>query len=102
MHKKELLREFFEYSDGKMLWKKRPSNMVKIGDVAGVVDDSNGYRRISLFKHQIEVPKVPLREYVDVHMVPDTAKEVMHIRIWWNEEMVNSVSLPLKGFRVHF
>jgi len=62
----------------------------------------NGYRRISLFKHEIEVPKVPLRVYVDVHMIPDTAKEVMHIRIWWNEQMVHSVSLPLKGFRVHF
>ena len=62
----------------------------------------NGYRRISLFKHEIEVPKVPLRVYVDVHMVPDTAKGVMHIRIWWKEEMVHSISLPLKGFRVHF
>ena len=62
----------------------------------------NGYRRISLFKHQIEVPKVPLREYVDVHMVPDTAKGVMHIRIWWKEEMVHTVSLPLQSFRVHF
>lgn len=62
----------------------------------------NGYRRISLFKHEIEVPKVPLREYVDVHMVPDTAKRVMHIRIWWSEKMVHAVSLPLKGFRVHF
>jgi hypothetical protein len=62
----------------------------------------NGYRRISLFKHEIEVPKVPLREYVDVHMVPDTTKQVMHIRIWWNEKMVHSLSLPLKGFRVHF
>jgi len=62
----------------------------------------NGYRRISLFKHEIEVPKVPLREYVDVHMVPDITKQVMHIRIWWDEKMVHSVSLPLKGFRVHF
>jgi hypothetical protein len=62
----------------------------------------NGYRRISLFKHEIEVPKVPLREYVDVHMVPDTTKQLMHIRIWWNAKMVHSLSLPLKGFRVHF
>ena len=62
----------------------------------------NGYRRISLFKHEIEVPKVPLREYVDVHMVPDTAKDVMHIRIWWNKKRVHSLSLPLEGFRVHF
>ena len=62
----------------------------------------NGYRRISLFKHEIEVPKVPLRVYVDVHMVPDSAKGVMHIRIWWNKKMVHSLSLPLGGFRVHF
>jgi hypothetical protein len=62
----------------------------------------NGYRRISLFKHVIEVPNVPLREDVDVHLVPDEAKQLMHIRIWWNNKMVHSVSLPLLGFRVHF
>ena len=62
----------------------------------------NGYRKISLFKNEIEVPKVPLRVYVDVHMVPDIAKGVMHIRIWWNKKMVHSLSLPLEGFRVHF
>jgi len=62
----------------------------------------NGYRRISLFKHQIEVPNVPLREDVDVHLVPDLAKQLMHIRIWWKDKMVHSMSLPLHGFRVHF
>ncbi|MEW6718063.1 MAG: hypothetical protein AB1345_11255 [Chloroflexota bacterium] len=62
----------------------------------------NAYRRISLFKHTIEVPNVPLREEVDVHLVPDDAKQLMHIRIWWNDKMVCSVVLPLQGFRVHF
>lgn len=62
----------------------------------------NGYRRISLFKHEIEVPNVPLREDVDVHLVPDEIKHLMHIRIWWHSKMVHSVSLPLKSFRVHF
>jgi len=62
----------------------------------------NGYRRISLFKHVIEVPNVPLREDVDVHLVPDEGKQLMHIRIWWNNKMVHSVALPLQGFRVHF
>jgi hypothetical protein len=62
----------------------------------------NGYRRISLFKHVIEVPNVPLREDVDAHLVPDEGKQLMHIRIWWNRNMVHSVSLPLQGFRVHF
>jgi len=62
----------------------------------------NAYRRISLFKHEIEVPNAPLREDVDVHLVPDVAKQLMHIRVWWNNKMVHSVSLPLQGFRVHF
>jgi len=62
----------------------------------------NGYRRISLFNHTIEVPNVELYENVDIHLVPDAAKQVMVIRIWWNNKMVHSVSLPLHGFRVHF
>ena len=62
----------------------------------------NGYRRISLFNHTIEVPNVPLREYVEIHLVPDTAKQAMEIRIWWNDKMVHSVALPLAEFRVHF
>jgi len=62
----------------------------------------NSYRRISLFKHTIEVPNVPLLKHVDVHLVPDEAKDLMDIRIWWNRKMVHSVSLPLQGFSVHF
>jgi len=61
----------------------------------------NGYRRISLFNHTIEVPNVELHEEVEIHLVPDTAKKVMDIRIWWQEKMVHSVVLPLEGFRVH-
>ena len=62
----------------------------------------NSYRRISLFSHIIEVPNVELHEDVDIHMVPDSAKQVMEIRIWWNDNIVHSVALPLEGFRVHF
>jgi transposase len=62
----------------------------------------NAYRRISLFNHIIEVPHVPLRESVDIHLIPDPERENMHIRIWWNQMMVHSVDLPLSGFRVHF
>jgi hypothetical protein len=62
----------------------------------------DGYRRISLFNHSIEVPNVELCEDVDVHLTPNTAKQIMEIRIWWNDKMVHSVSLPLQEFRVHF
>ena len=63
----------------------------------------NGYRRISLFNHEIVVPNVPLREEVEVHLVPDTERDALEIRIWWENQMVQSVTYPLKEFpRVHF
>ena len=62
----------------------------------------DGYRRISLFKHTIEVPNVPLREEVDVHLIPDEIRQLMHIRIWWKSNLAHSLSLPLDGFSVHF
>ena len=62
----------------------------------------NGYRRISLYNHTIDVPNVPLREDVDVHLIPDEPMQLMHIRVWWDESMVHAVSLPLLGFSVQF
>jgi hypothetical protein len=62
----------------------------------------NAYRRISLFNHSIQVPKVPLRESVDVHLIPDIEKDRMHIRLWWNQQLVHSLDLPLRNFTVHF
>ena len=64
---------------------------------------TDGYGKISLFHHKIRVPDVPLREEVEVHMVPDPARGVMHIRIWWENKMKCNVDYPLTDFpRVHF
>ncbi len=63
----------------------------------------NGYRRITLFNHEIEVPRVPLRETVEVHLVPDLSKGAIEVRIWWDNKMVHTLAYPLKDFpRVHF
>jgi len=63
----------------------------------------NGYRKISLFNHEIRVPNVPLREEVEVHLAPDIERGALEVRIWWENQMVQSVSYPLKDFpRVHF
>lgn len=63
----------------------------------------NGYRRISLSNHEIVVPNVPLREEVDVHLIPDVETGALEVRIWWEDQMVNSVTYPLKEFpTVHF
>jgi hypothetical protein len=63
----------------------------------------NGYRKISLSNHEILVPNVPLREEVEVHMVPDVERGALEVRIWWENRMVQSVTYPLDDFpRVHF
>ena len=63
----------------------------------------NGYRKISVFNHEIPVPHVPLREEVEVHLVPDMQRSALEIRIWWDKRMVQSVTHPLKEFPgVHF
>jgi hypothetical protein len=62
----------------------------------------DGYRRIALFGHDIQVPHVPLREDVEVHLIPNLDQQVLDVRIWWENKMVQSVSLPLSNLRVHF
>jgi hypothetical protein len=63
----------------------------------------NGYRKISFFNHDIPVPHVPLREEVELHLIPDTERGIMEVRIWWESQMVQSVVYPLKEFlTVHF
>jgi transposase len=59
----------------------------------------DGYRRISLDRHSIEVPKVEVREDVELHLVPDFAKNLLEVRIWFKDKMVHSVNLPLTEFR---
>jgi len=58
----------------------------------------NGYRKISLSNHDIPVPNVPLREEVDVHLIPDVERSALEVRIWWENRMVNSVTYPLREF----
>jgi hypothetical protein len=58
----------------------------------------NGYRKISLSNHEVVVPNVPLREEVEVHLIPDTSRGVLEVRIWWDNRMVQSVAYPLKEF----
>jgi hypothetical protein len=63
----------------------------------------NGYRKISLFNHEIAVPNVSLREHVEVYMIPEIQMEALEVRIWWENRLMQSLTYPLKDFpRVQF
>jgi hypothetical protein len=62
----------------------------------------DGYGLISLFKHKIDVPYVPDREEVELHMVPDLDRQSLEVRIWFHQKMVHSLALPLADLSVHF
>ncbi len=62
----------------------------------------NGYRKISLAGMEIEIPKVPIREDVELHLVPQEPN-LVEIRAWFERRMVHSFTLPVAQFRgVHF
>ena len=62
----------------------------------------DGYGLISLFNHKIDVPNVPDHEDVELHMIPDLARQTLEIRIWYEQRMVHSLTLPLANSTVHF
>ena len=63
----------------------------------------DGYGNISFFTHKIKVPKVPLREEVEIHLIPDLAKAAVAIRIWWEGQLKYSAEHPSGDFpAVHF
>lgn len=63
----------------------------------------NAYHKISLYNKEIFVPKVPLRDYVDVFIVPDKKRGIVELRFWWNNQLVHTLTFPIKDFSsVHF
>ena len=63
----------------------------------------NSYRRISLFGQDIEVPHVPPRVEVEIHLVPNFPKQLIEARLWYSGKHVHSISLPMAlAPAVHF
>jgi hypothetical protein len=62
----------------------------------------NGYGRISLFGHEIAVPHVPVREDVELHLIPDVPRQALEVRIWFEQKLVHSFSFPMADPTVHF
>ena len=63
----------------------------------------NAYHKISLFNKEIFIPKVPLRDYVEIFIVPDKKQGIIELRFWWDNQLVHTLIYPIKDFpSVHF
>jgi len=55
------------------------------------------------YNHQIPLPKVPIGQEVDIHLVPDLKHSSLDLRLWSNNHFIDSITFPLSDFpRVHF
>jgi len=61
----------------------------------------NAYHRISLFGHEIKVPKAAPYEDVVLHLIPNIAHQIVDIRVWSKNQMLQSTTLPLERIHVH-
>lgn len=52
-----VLREFFEYRDGRLYWRKSPSHQARVGNEAGNVT-TGGYRETCLRRTRLKVHRV--------------------------------------------
>lgn len=64
---------------------------------------TNGYRRISFFRQELQLTKVPPYEEVSLHLVPYKQTQTLEVRIWWHDIFILTITYPLKLFpAVHF
>jgi hypothetical protein len=61
----------------------------------------HSYQHISVFNQETRVPNVPLREDVDLHLIPDKTRNLPEVHIWQQQKLILTQDLPLpKQFTV--
>jgi len=65
---------------------------------------ADGYRKISIAGHSLQIPGIAPRDDVQLHLVPDETKKLVEIRIWVADQLAHTVYLPIDSLQktVHF
>jgi len=65
---------------------------------------ADGYRKISIAGHVLQIPGIEPRDDVELHLVPDETKNLVEIRIWASNRLAHTVHLPIATLQktVHF
>lgn len=56
---------------------------------------ADGYRKISLGGHALQIPGIQPRDDVNIHLVPDETKNLVELRIWNADRLVHTTHLPI-------
>jgi hypothetical protein len=56
---------------------------------------ADGYRKISIAGHSIQIPRIEPRSEVELHLVPEESKDVVELRCWVAGKLVHSLQLPM-------
>jgi transposase len=56
---------------------------------------ADGYRKISLAGHVLQIPGIEPRDDVQLHLVPDEAKNLVELRIWAADRLLHTTHLPI-------
>lgn len=65
---------------------------------------TDGYRKISIAGHVLQIPGIEPRDDVELHLVPDETKNLVEIRIWASDQLAHTAYLPIATLpkTVHF
>lgn len=65
---------------------------------------ADGYRKISIGGHVLQIPGIEPREEMELHLIPDEARNLVEIRFWAHKKLVHRLNLPISllGNAVHF
>ena len=65
---------------------------------------ADGYRKISVAGHSLQIPGIEPRDDLQLHLVPDETKNLVEIRIWAADQLVHTAYLPIATLQktVHF
>lgn len=56
---------------------------------------ADGYRKISIAGHVLQIPGIEPRDDVDIHLVPNEPKNLVEVRIWTSAKLVHTLHLPI-------
>ena len=91
---KQQLNELFDYKDGQLIWKISTAKCIKIGDIAGSICKTNGYRVIRINKILYKAHRLI---WIYFNGDIDTALQIDHINQIRSDNRIENLRLATRS-----